>query len=279
MANDKFDLNDVFNKIHKDEIPKQVVAEDKDVPVQEEPVVPTTSLDEKTKQEVSQTGQKIVNKKIVEGANTEAPKSSTVAPDFLSSLVEIQDGELRIKDDIRESTGGKIPASLWDAAKNSWMSNLGYQTHEQHRGMTNKTLILGLLIRDLNISEEQRTNLIQAFPRSEIISDIVNYKKVNPNDELTETLKNISEMVSDIKSDSRQHQTWVKKTLLSMKRVLAWLFMERVGLTVGMVRPASPTSEALSKLNTDSSLLMTNGLDEIGDAELAREKTRLNRKI
>lgn len=266
----EFDLNDVFSQIRNETPPKTttpIAAETTPEPVTQKTGEPPVG-------KVT-----VVNTQVVDNAaNTVNPEGSENI-DFLSGLIDYDGDNLRIKEDASLTGIGKIPSMILQSAKNTWTANLGYKTHSEMKSMTNNTLILGLLIRDLDITDDQRHTLVNAFPKRAVINDIVNYKRANPNDELTEALSRLESSLDEIKAENRIHHTWMTRSMAGVKHAIAWLFLERAGVNMGYAGPDTSIREVMSFMKSDKAVSATRALDDLGDDDLVSEKTARNRKI
>jgi len=269
----EIDLNDVFSQIRNETPPKTTTPNTANVMA-----TSSESVTQKTGDLPIEKGP-VVNKKVVDNAaNTVNPKGSGNL-DFLSGLIEYDDDNLRIKEDAPLTGSGKIPSMLLESAKNTWLSNLGYETQSEMKSMTNNALILGLLIRDLDITDDQRHTLVNAFPKRAVINDIVNYKRANPNDELTEALGRLESSLDEIKAENRIHHTWMTRSMAGVKHAIAWLFLERAGVNMGYAGPETSIREVMAFMKSDKAVSATRALDDLGDDDLVSEKTARNRKI
>lgn len=253
----KYALNDIFKSVESSDNAKDVASSSK----KREPLVDSDA--------------KKSPKQPVPNPETDA----AVPDDILEQLVDMDDNKPQLRDDISRSAVGKLPTALWDASKDAWAKKLGYKTLTDIRSLTNNAVVIGMLIRSLDVSEEQKKTLVSAFPRNSSIHDIVNYTEVSTVDEMTTSLKNLEKSVNDLRFESESERKWLHRSLGAIRRVVGWLFLERIGVRVVNVSPTTSIKDASRELYSDTSISVNNELDKIGDDEVQREKTRRNNTI
>lgn len=198
---------------------------------------------------------------------------------LLDQLVNMDDSTPQLRGDLSRSAVGKLPTALWDASKDAWATKLGYTTLSDIRSLTNNSLVIGMLIRSLDVSEEQKRTLVSAFPRNSSIHDIVNYTEVSTVDEMTTSLKQLEQSVNDMRYEADADRKWLHRSLGAIRRVVGWLFLERIGVRVVNVSPTTSIKDASRELYSDTSVAVNNELDKIGEDEVQREKTKRNSGI
>lgn len=198
---------------------------------------------------------------------------------ILDQLMDMDESTPQLRDDLSRSSVGKLPTALWDASKDAWATRLGYTTLSDIRSLTNNSLVIGMLIRSLDVSEEQKKTLVSAFPRNSSIHDIVNYTEVSTVDEMTNSLKQLEQSVNDMRYEADADRKWLHRSLGAIRRVIGWLFLERIGVRVVNVSPTTSIKDASRELYSDTSIAVNNELDKIGEDEVQREKTKRNSDI
>lgn len=198
---------------------------------------------------------------------------------LLDQLMDMDEKTPQLRDDLSRSSVGKLPTALWDASKDAWAKKLGYTTLSDIRSLTNNSLVIGMLIRSLDVSEEQKRTLVSAFPRNSSIHDIVNYTEVSTVDEMTNSLKKLEQSVADMRYEADADRKWLHRSLGAIRRVVGWLFLERIGVRVVNVQPSTSIKDATRELYSDVSISVNNELDRIGEDEVQREKTKRNGDI
>lgn len=204
--------------------------------------------------------------------------------DFVSQLLDrdkIDTEDVSLAKELSKSTSGKIPTLLWDEARLTWINSLGYAGKSTKiKAFNNTSLVAGLLIRSLNMEPEQRDSLIRAFPHADIIHDIVYYKEDGNVGSISSSLADLKQEVAQLQQSVENHDSYTRRILGGIKRVVSWLFLERVGYGVGSITSKNNIPDATGELLEDYTTRMSSELDVIGDAETKRERTtRKSRRI
>lgn len=204
--------------------------------------------------------------------------------DFVSQMLtrdDVKTDEVSLSKELSKSTSGKIPTLLWDEARTTWINLLGYAGKSTKiKSFNNTSLVAGLLIRSLNMEQEQRDSLIRAFPHADIIHDIVYYKDDGNVGSISSSLVDLKHDVAQLQQSVDNHDSHSRRLLGAIKRVVSWLFLERVGYSVGTITSKGSLNDATAELLDDYTTKMSSELDVIGDAEVKRERTtRKSRRI
>lgn len=204
--------------------------------------------------------------------------------DFVSQMLtrdDVKTDEVSLSKELSKSTSGKIPTLLWDEARTTWINSLGYAGKSTKiKSFNNTSLVAGLLIRSLNMEQEQRDSLIRAFPHADIIHDIVYYKDDGNVGSISSSLVDLKHDVAQLQQSVDNHDSHSRRLLGAIKRVVSWLFLERVGYSVGTITSKGSLNDATAELLDDYTTKMSSELDVIGDAEVKRERTtRKSRRI
>lgn len=204
--------------------------------------------------------------------------------DFVTQMLtrdDVKTDEVSLSKELSKSTSGKIPTLLWDEARTTWINSLGYAGKSTKiKSFNNTSLVAGLLIRSLNMEPEQRDSLIRAFPHADIIHDIVYYKDDGNVGSISSSLVDLKHDVAQLQQSVDNHDSHSRRLLGAIKRVVSWLFLERVGYSVGTITSKGSLNDATAELLDDYTTKMSSELDVIGDAEVKRERTtRKSRRI
>lgn len=200
--------------------------------------------------------------------------------DFVSQMLtrdDVKTDEVSLSKELSKSTSGKIPTLLWDEARTTWINSLGYAGKSTKiKSFNNTSLVAGLLIRSLNMEQEQRDSLIRAFPHADIIHDIVYYKDDGNVGSISASLSDLKRDVAQLQQSVDNHDSHSRRILGAIKRAVSWLFLERVGYSVGTITSKGSLNDATAELLDDYTTRMSSELDVIGDAEVKRERTTHN---
>lgn len=200
--------------------------------------------------------------------------------DFVSQMLtrdDVKTDEVSLSKELSKSTSGKIPTLLWDEARTTWINSLGYAGKSTKiKSFNNTSLVAGLLIRSLNMEQEQRDSLIRAFPHADIIHDIVYYKDDGNVGSISASLSDLKRDVAQLQQSVDNHDSHSRRILGAIKRAVSWLFLERVGYSVGTITSKGSLNDATAELLDDYTTRMSSELDVIGDAEVKRERTTRN---